>query len=156
MVHFQMLKTRSHLYMQDTDRVRAFSNVSPRTGPWLGATSEIHETHRLRDGRGVRSVPNKITCCESAGRAEADACREPGSRAATGIWSDQEVTNLLLAACTATFTNERTVPPHSEEVHSAPNGIMHDRCGCVIAQRFQSRASHNLEKSLTVSGPWPA
>src|ERR1035438_7644187 len=99
MVHFQMLKTRSNLYMQDTDQVRAFSNFSPRTGPWLGATSEIHETHRLRDGRGSRSVPNKMTCCESAGRAEADGCREPVPRTATGIRSDQEVNNLLLADC---------------------------------------------------------
>src|ERR1019366_1371482 len=31
----------SHLYVEGTDPVLAFSSFSPRTGPWLGATSEI-------------------------------------------------------------------------------------------------------------------
>ena len=52
MIHFQMLKRYSHLYMQDTDQVLAFSSFSPRIGPRLGAISEIHEIRRLWDRRG--------------------------------------------------------------------------------------------------------
>ena len=179
----------SHLYMPGTDPVLAFRSFLPRTGPCLGATSEIHKIHRMcsqphrrgwsprtlsrqpHDGlelsRGLdfpRTEHSCEVCMLTHERLEwFCSISHPRRRSPPSLYPSQKTLPLFAQFAATTVPSEPgTNCPSSSRVPSTSRTLElmnHFPAGLAlagIAQRFQSRASHNWEKSLIVSGPWPA